>query len=129
MVTADQFLCHAIGDYVLQSHWMATEKTKSWLVALIHAAAYSLPFVLLTRSLPALAVILLTHAAIDRLRLAVYVVRVKNVFLGRFGERWATYQTPLGMPADVPPFLSVWLFIIVDNVLHVLINGAALKWL
>ena len=28
MFTADQLVAHAVGDYILQSHWMATEKTK-----------------------------------------------------------------------------------------------------
>jgi hypothetical protein len=31
-------LCHLLGDYVLQSHIMATRKTSSWLWALVHAA-------------------------------------------------------------------------------------------
>jgi hypothetical protein len=28
MITADQLLAHLVGDYVLQSHWMATQKVK-----------------------------------------------------------------------------------------------------
>lgn len=31
MFTADQFVAHLVGDYILQSHWMATEKTKRFL--------------------------------------------------------------------------------------------------
>ena len=37
-------LCHLIGDYVLQSHVMATLKTSSWRWAFIHATFYTLPF-------------------------------------------------------------------------------------
>ena len=126
MVTADQLLCHAIGDYVIQSHWMATEKTKRWSVALIHAASYALPFLLLRPSLAALAVMVFTHALIDRYRLAKYVSAVKNRVLGR-----NTIAECLGngAPPDAPPFLAVWLLIIVDNVMHILINAAALRWL
>lgn len=34
-----------------------------------------------------------------------------------------------GYPPDRPPFLAVWLLIIADNILHVLINGLALRYL
>ena len=36
MVTADQLLCHAVGDYVLQSDWMANTKTKRSVACLVH---------------------------------------------------------------------------------------------
>ncbi len=32
-------------------------------------------------------------------------------------------------PPDRPPWLAVWLLIIADNVMHVLINGLALRYL
>lgn len=41
---------------------------------------------------------------------------------------WANCKAT-GYPSEVPPWLSVWLLIIADNVMHVLINGAALRWL
>lgn len=34
-----------------------------------------------------------------------------------------------GYPPSTPAWISVWLMIIADNILHVAINGAALKWL
>lgn len=60
MITADQLVAHAIGDYVLQSDWMANEKTKKSVAALAHVVAYTLPFLWFTRSPSALAVILCT---------------------------------------------------------------------
>ena len=39
LITADQLLAHAVGDYVLQSDWMATEKATKSLAALAHAVA------------------------------------------------------------------------------------------
>ena len=127
-VTADQFLAHAVGDYLLQSHWMATEKVRNSLAAGIHALTYALPFACFFRASPAaLAVIVGTHFAIDRWRLARYVVWAKN-WIGYDNRPWAECQKT-GYPDDVPPWLSVWLLIIADNVLHVSINAAALRWL
>jgi hypothetical protein len=127
VITADQLFCHAVGDYVLQSDWMAVKKTKSWFVALVHAASYALPFLLLTRSPWALAVIISTHAIIDRLRLARYVVHAKEIV---FGDRKLRAPCPpTGYGDDKPPFMAVWLFIIADNLMHVAINAAALKWI
>lgn len=116
--TADQFVAHAIGDYILQSHWMATEKTKNSVAAAIHAATYTLPFLLITQSPEALAVTCGTHFLIDRFRLARFVVWFKN---GPWHPLTAT-----GYQDAVPAWLSVWLLIAADNILHVVINGVAI---
>jgi predicted ABC-type sugar transport system permease subunit len=73
------FLSHFIGDYLLQSDWMAQEKTKRWWPAIAHALTYGLPFLVVTRSIPAIAVIIVTHVIIDHYRLARHVVWVKNL--------------------------------------------------
>lgn len=131
MITADQLVCHALGDYVLQSDWMAREKTKRWWPALVHACVYAWPFILLAPSWTALLVIIGTHAIIDRLRLARYVVWLKNAI----GSPNPADRLPFadcaatGYPPDRPAWMATWLLIIADNVLHVLINGAALRWL
>lgn len=78
MINAPQLLAHAVGDYLLQSDWMAREKTSRLPVALVHALTYSLPFLALRPSLAAWAVIVVTHALIDRYRLARYVVWAKE---------------------------------------------------
>lgn len=125
MITADQLLCHAIGDYLLQSHWMANEKTQRWWPAVLHAASYGLPFVFLRPSRRALAVIVGTHLLIDHFRLARYVCWLKN----QIGVRHWQPVTPSGYPAGTPDWLAVWLLIIADNTLHVAINGVVLRWL
>lgn len=119
-------VAHLIGDYLIQSHWMATEKTKRWWPAIAHAVTYGLPFLLITQSPLALLVIVGTHAVIDRHRLAKYVVWFKNQFAP------AAFRPPItatGCADDVPPWMSVWLLIIADNVLHIVINTAAIVWL
>lgn len=128
MITADQLLCHAIGDYILQSDWMATTKTKRSVAALAHVLTYAIPFAALRPSWAALAVIVGTHFVIDRWRLARYVVWLKNSAFGFGNPPWREC-TATGYPADRPPWMAVWLLIIADNVMHVLINGLALRYL
>lgn len=122
-----QIILHLWGDYLLQSDWMAQNKTKDSRAAFAHAAAYSLPFLLLTRSIPAMAVIFFTHAAIDRFRLARYIVWAKN-FLGPGNLPWKDCAAT-GYPPDRPTWLAVWLMIIGDNTLHLTINYLALRYL
>lgn len=126
IVTAAQLVAHGVGDYLLQSHWMATNKTKRAWPALCHVAAYTVPFAFLTHSVPALAVIAGTHFLIDRYRLARFVVLAKN-FMAPISD-WPTRAAMdgTGYEPDVPPWLAVWLLIIADNILHILINAAAL---
>lgn len=98
MITADQLVAHAVGDYIIQSDWMATEKTKQSLAAGVHAVTYALPFLLLTRSPWALAIVVVTHFVIDRWRLARFVCWAKNLpwpgaRRGRNASRPDTRQT------------------------------------
>jgi len=132
MITADQLLAHAFGDYALQSHYMAVNKTKSSRVALYHALTYALPFLFLRPSWPALAVIVGSHFLIDRYRLARFVVAFKNLFLSspaEYERLSLEIDMATGFPKDCPPYLAVWLLVIVDNVCHVLLNGLALRYL
>jgi hypothetical protein len=140
MITADQLVLHAIGDYILQSDRMAQNKTKSHLWAFIHALSYSLLFVMQVRSLAAWLVIFGSHFLIDRYRLARYVVYLKNwpTYIDAFDPAdgktrrvqlaWADCSQT-GYPHERPAWLSTWLLIIADNILHVLINGLAIAYL
>lgn len=120
-------LAHMVGDYLIQSHWMANTKTKQWWPAILHGVTYGLPFVLITRSPVALAVIVVTHIVIDHWRLARYVVWFRNLFAPR--DWRAPRDSPTGTPASSPDWLAVWLLFIADNILHMLINVAAVVWL
>lgn len=121
-----QIIAHLVGDYVLQTDRMATLKTSQWRWALIHAITYTLPFLFLTHNPYALFVICLTHALIDRYRLARWVVYAKNC-AGDWVHR-DRYTTPTGYGNETPAFLSTWLLIITDNTMHLLINYLALAW-
>jgi hypothetical protein len=122
-------LAHLVGDYLLQSHWMANEKTKRWWPAWAHAFTYGLPFLLVTQSPAALAVIVGTHAVIDHYRLARHVVWAKNFMAPR--SHWHPWSecSATGYPAETPPWLAVWLMIIADNTIHLLVNVAAVRYL
>lgn len=157
MITADQLLAHVAGDYILQSHWMAVHKTKRSAVAAMHAACYGLPFWIAFRpSITAMAFIVGTHFLIDRYRLARYLVWAKNhlapfdtiervqvpntesaagpngyVTEAKITRNWKSWDdcSATGYSSDVPAWLSVWLLIIVDNAMHVFLNGIALRYL
>ncbi len=127
MIVADQIVAHAVGDYLLQSDWMANRKTSSTFAAAVHAATYLVPFLLLTQSWGALLVIAVTHLLIDRFRLVRYLNWAKN-WLGPGNRPWAEC-TATGYAPDRPAWLTVWLMIIADNTLHIIINGLALRYL
>lgn len=119
-------LAHLVGDYLIQTHWMATEKVHRWGPAVAHGVTYTLPHLVVTQSPLALAVIGGTHIVIDRYRLARYVVWAKNQCAPR------SHRPPLtatGYGDDVPAWLAVWLLIIANNVIHLLINVGAVMWL
>lgn len=129
MIVMAQILAHLWGDYILQSHWMASNKTKHWWPCLCHCFFYTLPFLILTQSWVALAVIFGTHYLIDRYRLAVYLVYLKNTLLGPpWPDKWEDCKAT-GYHSEVPAWLSVWLMIAADNTLHLTINFLALSYL
>lgn len=140
-------LAHLVGDYILQTDRMAREKTRSSRWAFIHAAVYAACYAPLAfyapRPLFALYVILVTHFFIDRYRLARYVVEAKNWITDPWINRvtfWRgrghvyvparnpNFATSTGYDAEAPAWMTVWLFIIADNTLHLLINTWALQW-
>jgi chromate transport protein ChrA len=126
MISANQLVAHLVGDYVLQSDWMASTKTKKSIACLAHILTYSIPFLFFQPSMLALAVIAGSHFIIDRWRLARYVVWAKN-WMGP-NQPWKECKAT-GYPPNCPAWMAVWLMILVDNILHVVINGLALHYL
>lgn len=121
---------HFLGDYALQSDWMATEKTVKWWPTVVHSVVYGLPFLALTRSPLALLAIIGTHAVIDHYRLARYVVWAKNFIAPR--SAWPPpfrECSKTGYPPERDNWLATWLMIIVDNAAHLAINFLAVMYL
>lgn len=129
-------IAHFVGDYLIQNQAMADHKTSRWSYALLHGFTYTIPFLLATHSIPALLIIALTHAVIDRYRLAKYFIWFKNQLTPKkYRYPWTPemYSTgasrndqTTGFPETVPKWMSVWLLIIVDNVIHIVINTLAI---
>ncbi|WP_418061720.1 DUF3307 domain-containing protein [Pimelobacter simplex] len=122
-------LAHLVGDYLIQSDWMALEKTKRWVPAIAHGLTYTLPYLLITQSIAALAVIAGTHIVIDHYRLARHVIWAKNLLSPkRYRHPWAECSGT-GYHESRPAWMAVWLMIIADNTIHLVINAAAVWWL
>jgi len=122
----EQLILHLVGDFVLQSDWMARNKTKNSGVALIHALVYSAPFFLIG-SPRAVAVIFASHFLIDRFRLVGCLVWIKNWPAPNHSPGSEAGDT--GFHKSTPEFLAVWLMIIVDATMHLTCNYSALRWL
>jgi len=128
MITGDQVLAHLVGDYFLQSDWMATTKKERILPCFFHAVLYVLPFLFLTRSWKALIVIGVSHFLIDHWKLPQVLGWLKNFLAPR--STWVSWsKSNLGFQPDRPIWLVVWLVIILDNTLHVAVNGFCLRWM
>lgn len=61
-------MCHFMGDYVLQSDFIANTKGKNWYHLVVHCALYTLPFIICFGLDWRCAVIFLTHIPIDALK-------------------------------------------------------------
>jgi hypothetical protein len=134
LLKMDHILAHVIGDFFIQSDWMAVNKTSNWKAITIHALTYSIPFLLpmllgwWALSWSALAVIAGTHWVIDRWSLAKYICYAKNWF-GPRGSNPPFSETMLGYNKDRPFVITFWLYVITDNTLHLIINALSLKYL
>lgn len=142
---AQILLAHLVGDYLLQSDWMAAEKLKRLWPAVVHGAFYTLPFLLITLDWRALLIIAGTHIVIDRWRLARWMSWAKNWVApikvrrgleaeeGRwvvesYNPTWAECKKNAGYPASKPAYMSVWLMILADNTMHLILNVVAVRW-
>lgn len=119
----EQLLLHAVGDYITQNSWMALNKKNKGLngfhACYVHCTLYSIPFFFIGSPL-AVGAIFLSHFIIDR----THVVEHWVAFYNR-----GKADVNFGYPPERPLFLTLWLYIIVDNTFHLLCNYAALRWL
>ena len=124
----EQILIHLFTDYWLQNDFMALNKKRNFLIALLHSFVYTIPFLLLTKSILALFVIFITHAIIDGTNIVTFLNKVKNWnFKGGF-----TFNDTFicdGFDDSRPDYIRVWLLIIQDNILHLIINYLSIKYL
>lgn len=60
--------CHLVGDYVLQSDFIAKTKGENWYHLFVHCVLYCLPFYIVFGLTWQLMAIFVTHIAIDPLK-------------------------------------------------------------
>lgn len=118
-----QLILHLIGDYIIQNDWMALNKKKfSWkgeLACQIHCITYALPFFFITDWLGVL-LIYLSHYAIDRTNVIAWFLAVRN---GVF------HVKNFGFGEERPFVITIWLYIITDNIFHIVGNWIILTYL
>lgn len=120
-------LAHMVGDYIVQTSWMANNKQDRISPAVAHAVTYTACFLPLTRRPRTLAIIGGTHFVIDHWRLARHLCWAKNQLAPkRYRYSWKE-NSRTGYPVEMPEWMSVWLMILADNTVHVAINAAALR--
>lgn len=128
MFTMTQLVAHLVGDYVLQTGWMALEKERRFLPAFVHAITYGVPFLFLDGiSATAWVALVGIHFLIDRYAVARWVCWAKNQCAPK-SYRFAYDAAGTGFHPGTPDYLSKWLLIIVDNTMHLVTNGMIL-WL
>lgn len=100
---------HLIGDYLFQTKWMATRKAKEWFPLLVHCMIYTVTVIAIVfigygmLPLVAIALILVSHIILDQ---------------RTFVSWWVKHiMKTEGKEAS-------WLFIIADQIFHLIILGA-----
>lgn len=118
-----QLILHLVGDYILQTDYQAkykkTKGKKGFFACLVHCTTYSLPFLFFYNYKAAIA-IFFTHFIIDRTNIILRFIAFKNSVsdLSNFGSE-----------KDKPFALSIWLYIITDNIFHIICNYLSIKYL
>jgi hypothetical protein len=148
-----QIFAHLIGDYILQSDWMAMNKSKRTIPCLVHVLLYTSCFLFLTTSWKALLVIGGVHFILDRWP----VIIRRIIWLKNHINPWGKYvpfekccvtgyfdTILMESNADIAfvdksetvngfqprlNYITIWLYIITDNLLHLLTNYLALTYL
>ena len=147
----EQLLVHIFGDFYLQSDWMALNKSKKTIPCLVHVLIYTSCFLVLTLSWKALLVIGVTHFLLDRFHTPMkrfiwlrghlnpkldYPEYGKCDTTGYYDDSPYNTVKPTSGDGSTERFhkprlfgISIWLYIIHDNWMHLFINYMALKYL
>lgn len=112
-----ELILHGIGDYLIQNDWMATNKKKTTLegelACQIHCITYTIPFYMWYGDLTLALYIYILHYAIDGFKIVDWFLAVRNGVLD---------ITNFGFSQDRPALITVWLYIITDNIFHIICN-------
>lgn len=128
-----QLILHGIGDYYFQTDKQALGKKLKGRYGLEcclkHCITYSIPFFLIGSWLAVL-MVFVTHFIIDRTNVIAYGIAFKNgtTKMDESGNTRFDISN-FGFAPERPFALSIWLYIICDNLAHIICNYVALKYL
>jgi len=91
---------HLIGDFIIQTDWMAFNKKKNSLACAIHVVVYMIPFLLCGLQWWQLLLIAVQHFAQDRTRFVTWFMKTKGSW------KFATGNA------------APWSIILTDSILH-----------
>lgn len=149
-VYMEQLLCHIFADYLTQSDWIALNKSKRTVPCLVHVLLYTAAFLIITTSWKTLLIIGAVHFILDRFPVIIRrLIWVKNHINPKFQYvpfdkcNVTGYYDNVQNEAANKPFVTesingftprlnsvtIWLYIITDNFLHLLTNYLAIKYL
>ncbi len=107
-------LGHLIGDFLLQTSWMAGNKTKHLLPLLVHSLVYTVSIAVFSwLTLHRLSYLMLVFIFV------IHVILDRRTFVHWWVEKI--------MRTDGPP--AAWLSIVVDQTFHLLALAATLRFL
>ena len=81
-------ICHIVGDYLLQTDYMAREKGKDWYVLFVHCVCYCVPFIYIFGLDFKIIILFLTHMMIDALK-------ARYIKFGIYADQILHYQIAL----------------------------------
>jgi hypothetical protein len=105
------YLAHLIGDFILQTDYMAAGKKRSYWICVLHIMTYMLPFLLCDLSPRQFLAIGIQHFFQDHTNFIVWLMRVK------------------GSAGFAQPPMAPWSIILTDNIIHIVwiaavVNGS-----
>ncbi len=107
---------HFIGDFLLQTDWMAINKSKSWIALTQHVSVYAMTFYALTWDWRFAAITFVTHFVTDagtsRITSRLWFIELMDTKIPS-GEGWNHY-------ARVLPGRRHWFFVAIgaDQLIH-----------
>jgi hypothetical protein len=137
--SAQQLLAFLVGEFFLRSYDMEQRKdTVTW-VAFYHAMWATIPFLFILgftwSALVPFLLLLVSHALIDRYRLARIIIVIKNYMFPfalkapSSGGEIILPDHDTGYPVNTPIGLAAALFIVSDVILHLLVNATIIYFL
>jgi hypothetical protein len=96
------YLAHLIGDYLIQTDWMANGKKWSSWICLVHVLTYLIPFLFTPLNYWQIIIIGIEHFIQDRTGIIQWFMKIK------------------GSSAFAQPPCAPWSVILTDNIFHIL---------